>query len=46
MLPVELIARVNVVCADKNITIQAFVVDAIIEKLELAYKGRRKRPRL
>jgi hypothetical protein len=46
MLPVELIERVNAVCADKDITIQEFVADAIVEKLNLAYKYRRKRPRL
>ena len=46
MLPVELIDRVNVICADKDITIQDFVTDAIIEKLELAHKERRKRPKL
>ena len=45
-LPVELIDRVNIVCVDKDISIQEFVTDAIIEKLELAYKDRRKRPRL
>jgi hypothetical protein len=46
MLPAELIDRVNVVCDDKDITIQEFVTDAIIDKLELIYKDRRKRPRL
>jgi hypothetical protein len=46
VLPVELIDRVNVFCVDKDITIQEFVADAIIEKLELAYRDRRKRPRL
>ena len=46
MLPAELVDRVNIVCADKEITIQEFVVDAIIEKLELIHKDRRKRPRL
>ncbi|MGD2029720.1 MAG: hypothetical protein PVG86_07245 [Desulfobacterales bacterium] len=46
MLPEELVDRVNIVCADKDVTIQEFVVDAIIEKLELTYKDRRKRPRL
>jgi hypothetical protein len=46
MLPAELIDRVNVVCDDKDITIQEFVTDAVIEKLELIYKDRRKRPRL
>lgn len=46
ILPVELIDRINIVCADKDITIQEFVTDAIIDKLELVYKERRKRPRL
>jgi hypothetical protein len=46
MLPAELIDRVNVVCDDKDITIQEFVTDAVIDKLELIYKDRRKRPRL
>ena len=46
MLPIELIERVNVVCADKDITIQEFVTDAILDRLELVYKDRRKRPRL
>jgi hypothetical protein len=35
MLPEELINRVNAICADKDMTIQEFVTDAIIEKLEL-----------
>ena len=46
VLPVELIERVNVVCADKDITIQEFVTDAILDRLELVYKERRKKPRL
>jgi hypothetical protein len=45
-VPVELIDRVNVVCADKDIKIEGFITDAIIEKLELVYKDRRKRQRL
>ncbi|MGA8178449.1 MAG: hypothetical protein WB792_00215 [Desulfobacterales bacterium] len=45
-LPEELINRVDVVCVDKNMTIQEFVTDAIIYKLKLAYKERRKKPRL
>jgi metal-responsive CopG/Arc/MetJ family transcriptional regulator len=44
MLPEELINRVNAVCADKDMTIQEFVTDAIIEKLELVYKERREKP--
>jgi len=46
MLPEELINRVNVICADKNMTIQEFVTDAIIEKLNLVYKERRKKGRM
>ena len=46
MLPEELIKRVNTLCAEKEMTIQDFVTDAIIEKLELSYKERRKKPRL
>ena len=41
-----LIKRVKVFCAEKEITIQDFVTDAIIDKLELAHKERRKKPRL
>jgi hypothetical protein len=46
MLPKELVDRVNAVCADQDMTIQEFVNDAIIEKLELVYKERRKKDRL
>ncbi len=46
MLQEELITRVNAVCADQGMTIQEFVNDAIIEKLELVYKERRKKGRL
>ncbi|PQP32905.1 hypothetical protein C6A36_02030 [Desulfobacteraceae bacterium SEEP-SAG10] len=46
MLPEELFERVQTLCADKDITIQEFVADAIIEKLNLVYKDRRKRSRL
>ena len=46
MLPEELNNRVNAVCADKDMTIQEFVTDAIIEKLELVYKERRTKGRL
>ena len=46
MLQEELINRVNAVCADQNLTIQEFVTDAIIEKLELVYKERRTKGRL
>ena len=46
MLQEELINRVNAVCADQNMTIQEFVTDAIIEKLNLVYKERRKKGRM
>ena len=46
MLQEELITRVNAVCVDQNMTIQEFVTDAIIEKLELVYKERRTKGRL
>ena len=39
----ELIKRVEVFCAEKKITVRDFVTDAIIEKIELAYKERRKK---
>ena len=42
----ELIKRVEVFCAEKKITVRDFVNDAIIEKIELAYKERRKKSRL
>jgi hypothetical protein len=42
----ELIKRVKVLCAEKEITVQDFVTDAIIEKLGLVYKERRKKSRL
>jgi len=42
----ELITRVKVLCAEKEITVQDFVTDAIIEKLGLVYKERRKKSRL
>ena len=46
LLPKELLDRVNAFCADKDMTIQEFVTDAIIEKLGLVYKEKRKGPRL
>jgi hypothetical protein len=45
-LPKDLLKRVQTFCADKDMTIQDFVTDAIIEKLELVYKERRKKNRL
>ena len=46
MLPEELLERVQNYCKEKNMTVKEFVTDAIIEKLKLAYKERRKKPRL
>ena len=45
-LPEELMERVQSHCDERNMNVKEFVIDAIIEKLELANKERRKRPRL
>jgi len=45
-LPEELMERVQTLCAGRDMTIQDFVTDAIIEKLALANKERRKKSRL
>ena len=42
----ELLKRVESLCDEKEITVQDFVTDAILEKLELVYKERRKKSRL
>jgi hypothetical protein len=42
----ELLKRVEALCDEKEITVQDFVTDAILEKLELVYKERRKKSRL
>jgi len=46
MLLQELMERVQTFCAEKDLTIQEFVTNAIIEKLNLVYKERRKKDRL
>ena len=46
MLPEELIKRIYLFCDERDMTIQDFVTDAIIEKLNLVYKERRKKVRL
>ena len=46
MLPEELMGRLRAHCKERDLIIQEFVTDAIIEKLKLAYKERRKKPRL
>ena len=45
-VPKVLIERVKTFCNDDEMTIQDFVTDAIIEKLELVHKERRKKLRL
>jgi len=46
MLPEELLERVQGYCNEKNMTTQEFATDAIIEKLNLVYKERRKKGRM
>jgi hypothetical protein len=46
LLQNDLIKRINAFCAEQEITIHEFVTDAIIEKLNLVYKERRKKGRL
>ena len=45
-VPEVLIERIKAFCNENEMTIQDFVSDAIIEKLELVHKERRKKPRL
>lgn len=45
-LPKLLIERVKAYCGEKNITPYDFIIDAINEKLQLAHKERRRKPRL
>ena len=45
-LPKKLMKRVKVFCDKNEMTIKDFLADAIIEKLELAHKERRKKRRL
>jgi glycine cleavage system regulatory protein len=46
VLQEDLIKRITAFCAEQEITIHEFVTDAIIEKLNLVYKERRKKGRL
>ena len=46
LLPDALMVRTQSFCAERDMTIQEFVTDAIIEKLEFAYKEKRVKPRL
>jgi len=45
-LPKNLIKRVKKFCDENEITIHDFVTDAILDKLALVHKERRKRSRL
>ncbi len=45
-LPDDLFKRVKACCDDNESSIQEFVTDAIIEKLELSHKERRSKHRL
>jgi predicted HicB family RNase H-like nuclease len=42
----ELVERLRAHCRERQITVKEFVTDAIIEKLRLAHKERRKKPRM
>ena len=45
-LPKDLKKRVEAFCRENKMTIKEFIADAIIDKLKLAHKERRKRSRL
>jgi len=45
-VPKVLIGRVKTFCAENEMTIQDFVTDAIIERLDLVHKERRKKQRM
>jgi hypothetical protein len=46
LLPADLFKRVKACCDENVSSIQEFVTDAIIEKLELSHKERRRKHRL
>ena len=46
VLPEELLERIQTLCAERDMTVQDFVTDAIIDKLALVHKERRKKTRL
>jgi hypothetical protein len=46
LLPEALMERTQSFCAKRDMTIQEFVTDAIIEKLKLAFKEKRRKSRL
>ena len=45
-IPKDLKKRVKAYCEDNQMSIRDFIADAIIDKLELAHKERRKKSRL
>ena len=45
-IPKDLMNRIKVFCDENDMTIKEFLVEAMIEKLELAHKERRKKKRL
>ena len=45
-IPKDLMKRVKAFCDETGMTIKDFIADAIIDKLELAHKERRKKSRL
>ena len=45
-IPKDLMKRLKIFCDENEMTIKDFIGDAIIEKLELAHKERRKKSRL
>ena len=45
-IPKDLMKRVKAFCDENEMTIKDFIADAIIDKLELAHKERRKKSRL
>ena len=46
LLPEALMERTQSFCAERDMTVEEFTTDAIIEKLQLAFKDRRIKPRL
>jgi hypothetical protein len=42
----EIMDRIRAHCKERDMTIKEFVIDAVIEKLRLAHKEKRKKPRL
>jgi hypothetical protein len=45
-IPALLLERVRTYCGKHEIDLHVFIIDAIMEKLELSHKERRKKPRI